>query len=567
MIWMVSDLLGIVLSFFSFSRAARVILTAVDSMAQPVLGEEVTTKDIRVSPYCWGESHRFGRGAMGLEVLAGIRIQVSQGLGRILGEGMLPLDAVFTRMDADGYCRQVVKLKNDQGGGGTLFLTMKGLNAQDMAASLQDRPLEDIAVSRQIQKPETPDKESLLQKVGRIGRQIAELPSRHNEFEEPRRGRQEEELPPRRGPPQEERKPSRGLPSLPPRPPYPMPQGPPPPESKAKLAVSGFLTKIGFGRKGPQPETAPPSHPEYQEPGDRRSRFEEDKYEPPRGRRSRYEEEFEEEEDLPRRRRRYEEEFEEEEDLPRRRHGYEEEEEPPRRREAPSRAKKTKKAKPQIEAISSEEFTESEPEVPEGKPTPFHTGKRIPYIPPPVKDPSGNPFARSCGNPFEFVSTKPPVPRPSPRPGAAFDLFAEPPAEVEQEEDLPAEPAKKPVPRPGYNPFAARQEGDYGDISKLSRRPSPIPGYNPFAMKKLKPLVINGKQRPNPFNQIICKCYGVCLIESTFPCFHCFGNVNMNERKQTIHKADIHAMCIAKDNRLVLGDDNGLITVKHQSCF
>lgn len=144
--------------------------------------------------------------------------------------------------------------------------------------------------------------------------------------------------------------------------------------------------------------------------------------------------------------------------------------------------------------------SESEPEVPEGKPTPFHTGKRIPYIPPPVKDPSGNPFARSCGNPFEFVSTKPPVPRPSPRPGAAFDLFAEPPAEVEQEEDLPAEPAKKPVPRPGYNPFAARQEGDYGDISKLSRRPSPIPGYNPFAMKKLKPLVINGKQRPNPFN-------------------------------------------------------------------
>lgn len=478
------------------------ILTAVDSMAQPVPGEEVTTKDIRVSPYYWGESYRFGRGAMGLEVLAGIRIQVSQGLGRLLGDGMLPLDAVFNRMDPDGYCRQVVKLKNDQGGSGTLFLTMKGLNMQEMTASLQDSPLEDIAVSRQVQKEEKPENESLFQKVGRIGRQLAEIPSRRGEPEEElprRRKRQDDELPPHKEQYREEKKASRGLPPLPDRPRQPMQQAPPgPTESKAKLVVSGFLTKIGLGPKGPQPDKTPP-HPEYERPRDRKDRFEEEEYEGPRYRRSRYDDEFE--EDLPRRRDQYDDEFEEEPRGRRSRFEEEEFEEPRRRREVKPKPKKAKKIQPQVEAISSEDFdSESEPEVPEGKPTPFHTGKRIPYIPPPIPDPSGNPFARSCGNPFELVGTKPPIPRPSPRPGAAFALFAEPPAEIEKEDDLPAEPAKKPVPRPGYNPFAARQEGDYGDISRLSRRPAPIPGYNPFAMKKAKPLVINGKQRPNPFN-------------------------------------------------------------------
>ena len=63
----------------------------------------------------WAESFRFGSGAMGLEVLAGIRVQIVQGANKVLGEGMLPLDQVFAKLDHDGYLRHVVHMKNEAG--------------------------------------------------------------------------------------------------------------------------------------------------------------------------------------------------------------------------------------------------------------------------------------------------------------------------------------------------------------------------------------------------------------------------------------------------------------------
>ena len=181
--------------FLLRTSATRVILTGVDSMAQPVQGEEVTTKDLRASPYFWAESHRFGTGAMGIEGLAGVRVQIVQGLGRILGDGMVPLDVAFSRMDKDGYIRHVVKLKNDKGGTGTLFLTMKGLSAQDMSASLQERPLENIAVSRQPQDEAPKEPENLLQKLASTARRgQEELTSRMKSFRKEKGGKDQESL-------------------------------------------------------------------------------------------------------------------------------------------------------------------------------------------------------------------------------------------------------------------------------------------------------------------------------------------------------------------------------------
>ena len=71
--------------------------------------------DVRIVPYNWAESFRFGSGAMGLEVLAGIRVQIVQGANKVLGEGMLPLDQVFAKLDHDGYLRHVVHVKNEAG--------------------------------------------------------------------------------------------------------------------------------------------------------------------------------------------------------------------------------------------------------------------------------------------------------------------------------------------------------------------------------------------------------------------------------------------------------------------
>ena len=97
-------------------RVAHVELTALDRMAQPAPGEEFQTRDLRMAPYFWGESKCFGQGSLGLEVLAGIQVKVIQGLGRVLVEGMLSLEQVFSKLDEDGYTRQVLRLKNDLGG-------------------------------------------------------------------------------------------------------------------------------------------------------------------------------------------------------------------------------------------------------------------------------------------------------------------------------------------------------------------------------------------------------------------------------------------------------------------
>lgn len=117
-------------------RVCHVLMSAIDNLGQTVADEEQQTKDVRMAPYYWGESKRFGSGAMGLEVLVAIRFQVIQGLGHVIGEAILPLDLVFKKLDGDGYLRHVLKLKNSQGIESTLFLTMKGLSIQEATAGL-----------------------------------------------------------------------------------------------------------------------------------------------------------------------------------------------------------------------------------------------------------------------------------------------------------------------------------------------------------------------------------------------------------------------------------------------
>ena len=328
----------------------------------------------------------------------------------------------------------------------------------------------------------------------RRGREEAEKPARRPE-EKPRRGREEkpprrfederparydeEDMPPRR---QRERmpQPPPRLPNRGPRPEYlpgqpgqPEQPAQPASESKGKSMLGGFFAKMGLGKsqaKQPaQPEQLPAEKSAYDDEYDARGR-------------RRYEDE---EDDMPRRRR-Y------EEDARGRRRYDDEDDDMPRRRRNEERPRPRKAKQPPVEAISSSDdfSTESEPEpiVPEGKPTPFNHGKRIPYIPPPFK--STNPFARSCGNPFAVVTATPPTPTAPPAPGAAYDAY------------LPKKEEEKimPTPRPGFNPFAAKQKGSLAVMEDWkNRRPAPRPGFNPFDGERPRTIVINGKARTNPF--------------------------------------------------------------------
>ena len=412
-------------------------------------------------------------------------------------------------------------------------------------------PLEDIAVSRQPIKVEAAPrslqgfKDAIANQAAKInlpgGLNLGKLPSfkgkkqvpseEAGEFEEkPRRGREEAERParrpeetPRRGreekpprrfederparydeddvPPRRQRErmpqPPPRLPNRAPRPEYlpgqpgqPEQPAQPASESKGKSMFGGFFAKMGLGKsqaKQPaQPEQLPAEKSAYGDKYDARGRrrYEDEEDDMPRRRRF--------EEDMPRRRR-----FEddEEDDMPRRRRFEDDEEDddmPRRRNEERPRPRKAKQ--PPVEAISSsddfstESESEPEPIVPEGKPTPFNHGKRIPYIPPPFK--STNPFARSCGNPFAVVTATPPTPTAPPAPGAAYDAY------------LPKKEEEKimPTPRPGFNPFAAKQKGSLAVMEDWkNRRPAPRPGFNPFDGERPRTIVINGKARTNPF--------------------------------------------------------------------
>lgn len=347
----------------------------------------------------------------------------------------------------------------------------------------------------------------------RRGREEAERPARRPE-ETPRRGREEkpprrfederparydeEDMPPRR---QRERmpQPPPRLPNRGPRPEYlpgqpgqPEQPAQPASESKGKSMFGGFFAKMGLGKsqaKQPaQPEQLPAEKSAYDDEYDARGRrrYEDEEEDMPR--RRRFEED--EEDDMPRRRR-YDD---EEDDTPRRRRFEDEEDDTPRRRRNEERPRPRKAKQPPVEAISSsddfstESESEPEPIVPEGKPTPFNHGKRIPYIPPPFK--STNPFARSCGNPFAVVTATPPTPTAPPAPGAAYDAY------------LPKKEEEKimPTPRPGFNPFAAKQKGSLAVMEDWkNRRPAPRPGFNPFDGERPRTIVINGKARTNPF--------------------------------------------------------------------
>ena len=124
------------------------------------------------------------------------------------------------------------------------------------------------------------------------------------------------------------------------------------------------------------------------------------------------------------------------------------------------------------------------PEEPEGLPTPFNHGKRIPYIAPSTPSPRGNPFAANCGNPFSRVGANPPAPSPTPEPNLGYDVFA----------PIERHPEKKPEARPGFNPFAARQKGELA----IMQRPTGSKG-NPFARREATKVEIGGKVMPNPF--------------------------------------------------------------------
>ena len=57
-----------------------------------------------------------------------------------------------------------------------------------------------------------------------------------------------------------------------------------------------------------------------------------------------------------------------------------------------------------------------------------------------------------------------------------------------------------PTPRPGFNPFAAKQKGSLAVMEEWkNRRPAPRPGFNPFDGERPRTIVINGKARTNPF--------------------------------------------------------------------
>ena len=347
----------------------------------------------------------------------------------------------------------------------------------------------------------------------RRGREEAEKPARRPE-EKPRRGREEkpprrfederparydeEDMPPRR---QRERmpQPPPRLPNRAPRPEYlpgqpgqpeqPAQPAQPASESKGKSMLGGFFAKMGLGKsqaKQPaQPEQLPAEKSAYDGEYDARGRRRYEDEEDDMPRRRRYEEDA-------RGRRRYDD---EEDDMPRRRRFEDEEDDDmPRRRRNEERPRPRKAKQPPVEAISSsddfstESESEPEPIVPEGKPTPFNHGKRIPYIPPPFK--STNPFARSCGNPFAVVTATPPTPTAPPAPGAAYDAY------------LPKKEEEKimPTPRPGFNPFAAKQKGSLAVMEDWkNRRPAPRPGFNPFDGERPRTIVINGKARTNPF--------------------------------------------------------------------
>ena len=85
------------------------------------------------------------------------------------------------------------------------------------------------------------------------------------------------------------------------------------------------------------------------------------------------------------------------------------------------------------------------------------------------------------------MGLNPPKPTASPKPG---DELGASESAMEKEEV-----GKKPESRPGYNPFAARQDGEYAVL----RRPVPQPGNNPFALREPTRVVIDGKVLPNPF--------------------------------------------------------------------
>ena len=88
-------------------RATHVIITAVDKYGEPLQDEVYKSKDIRNPPFTWSENFRLGDRTMGINVIAGLRVEIEQANGCILCEGLLGLDTVFDKFVDGRSCISV----------------------------------------------------------------------------------------------------------------------------------------------------------------------------------------------------------------------------------------------------------------------------------------------------------------------------------------------------------------------------------------------------------------------------------------------------------------------------
>lgn len=95
-------------------RPTHVIISAVDKYNQSIQDEYHKSKDIRNPPFAWNENFRLGDGTLGLNVLAGLRVEVEQANGCVLCEGLVGLDVVFDKF-VDGRATYSVSMKTVDG--------------------------------------------------------------------------------------------------------------------------------------------------------------------------------------------------------------------------------------------------------------------------------------------------------------------------------------------------------------------------------------------------------------------------------------------------------------------
>lgn len=84
-----------------------------DKYNQTIEEETHQTKDLRSAPFCWNDNFRLGDGRMGLNVIAGLRVEVFQS-SSVICEGVVGLDIVFDKF-VDGRACHSVSMKLPDG--------------------------------------------------------------------------------------------------------------------------------------------------------------------------------------------------------------------------------------------------------------------------------------------------------------------------------------------------------------------------------------------------------------------------------------------------------------------